>query len=229
MKDDNNKRPTGPNGDDGEEEGQGGQERPTALDDDSSAAPSAAAGAAAADTGEEEGSSRGDPRMRRACLARIANPSLTLIAALKIGGFTFQQENPNCEDFDDDGVRLRQRKNQLCVSNCKQCVVHSSVSSASFLDIYFFALWSMHFFHPLFLYPFVLGPLRCINILHIKHISDESVQKRPLRTRVGAPVAREGSIPEGRRQRAHLRKERRELVVAWKLILTGKQHRILSG
>ena len=120
MKDDNNKQPTRPvDDDDDKKEGQEGQERPAALEDDtsSSAVHSAEAAAAVADTGEEEeGSSRGDPRMRRACLARIANPSLTLLAALEIGGFTFQQESPTCEDFDDDGVRLRQRKNQLCVS-----------------------------------------------------------------------------------------------------------------
>ena len=120
MKDDNNKQPTRPidDDDDDKEEGQEGQERPTALEDDtsSSAVPSAEAAAAVADTMEEEGSSRGDPRMRRACLARIANPKLSLLSALKIGGFTFQQENPMCEDFDNDGVRLRQRKNQLCVS-----------------------------------------------------------------------------------------------------------------
>ena len=54
--------------------------------------------------------------MKKACEARIANPTLTLLAALKIGGFTFPQDHPTCEDFDDDGVRLRQRKNQLSVS-----------------------------------------------------------------------------------------------------------------
>ena len=65
--------------------------------------------------------------MRRACLARIANPSLTLLAALKIGGFTFQQqESPTCEDFDDDGVRLRQRKSQLCASMVRLSSVFSS-------------------------------------------------------------------------------------------------------
>ena len=59
--------------------------------------------------------------MKRACLARIANPTLTLLAALKIGGFTFPQDHPTCEDKDDDGVRLRQRKNQLSVSiSCKK-------------------------------------------------------------------------------------------------------------
>ena len=54
--------------------------------------------------------------MKKACEARIANPNLTLLAALKIGGFAFPQDNPTCEDCDDDGVRLRQRKNQLSVS-----------------------------------------------------------------------------------------------------------------
>lgn len=54
--------------------------------------------------------------MKKACEARIANPTLSLLAALKIGGFTFPQDHPTCEDCDDDGVRLRQRKNQLSVS-----------------------------------------------------------------------------------------------------------------
>ena len=61
-------------------------------------------------------SNRGDIRMKRACEARIADPSLTLLEALKIGGFVFPQDQPTCEDCDVDGVRLRQRKNQLSVS-----------------------------------------------------------------------------------------------------------------
>lgn len=60
--------------------------------------------------------SRGDDRMKRACEARIADPSLTLLGALKIGGFVFPQDQPTREDCDVDGVRLRQRKNQLSVS-----------------------------------------------------------------------------------------------------------------
>ncbi len=59
---------------------------------------------------------RGDDRMKRACEARIADPSLTLLGALKIGGFVFPQDQPTREDCDVDGVRLRQRKNQLSVS-----------------------------------------------------------------------------------------------------------------
>ena len=54
--------------------------------------------------------------MKRACEARIADPSLTLLSALKIGGFVFPQDQPMREDRDVDGVRLRQRKNQLSVS-----------------------------------------------------------------------------------------------------------------
>ena len=54
--------------------------------------------------------------MKRACEARIADPSLTLLGALKIGGFVFPQDQPTREDCDVDGVRLRQRKNQLSVS-----------------------------------------------------------------------------------------------------------------
>ena len=62
--------------------------------------------------------------MKKACEARIANPTLTLLAALKIGGFTFPQDNPTCEDCDDDGVRLRQRKNQLSVSQVKKAYLY---------------------------------------------------------------------------------------------------------
>ena len=60
--------------------------------------------------------SRGDDRMKRACEARIADPSLTLLGALKIGGFVFPQDQPTREDCDVDGVRLRQRTTQLSVS-----------------------------------------------------------------------------------------------------------------
>ena len=65
---------------------------------------------------DSSGRSRGDDRMKRACDARIADPSLTLLGALKIGGFVFPQDQPTREDCDVDGVRLRQRKNQLSVS-----------------------------------------------------------------------------------------------------------------
>ena len=158
MKDDNNKQPTRPvDDDDDKKEGQEGQERPTALEDDtsSSAVPSAEAAAAAADTWEEEeGSSRGDPRMRRACLARIANPKLSLLGALKIGGFTFQQENPTCEDFDNDGVRLRQRKNQLCVSYYMYLFCAFLRSPVPLLRLVFVKLTVCHFLWPIFIDPF---------------------------------------------------------------------------
>ena len=69
---------------------------------------------------------RGDPRMHRAVNARLANPSISLLEALIIGGFEF----PNGTDarngtgsdahgkstrniYDSDNVLLSQRKNQL--------------------------------------------------------------------------------------------------------------------
>lgn len=82
------------------------------------------------DNGRENGSSpdkgfgsnsvgrRGDPRMHRAVSARRANPNMSLLEALIIGGFKF----PNGTDgngksdrsiYDADNVLLCQRKNQL--------------------------------------------------------------------------------------------------------------------
>lgn len=58
---------------------------------------------------------RGDPRMHKAVAARLATPSLSLIEALRIGGFDY----PMGDDYDDhfilenDTVSLGQRKNQL--------------------------------------------------------------------------------------------------------------------
>ena len=61
---------------------------------------------------------RGDPRMHRAVAARRANPSMSLLEALVVGGFKF----PNGTDgngksdrniYDADNVLLCQRKNQL--------------------------------------------------------------------------------------------------------------------
>eukprot|EP01083_Nonionella_stella_P006108 17689_1 len=61
---------------------------------------------------------RGDPRMHRAVAARLANPNMSLLDALIMGGFQF----PNGTDgdgksdrnvYDSDNVLLCQRKNQL--------------------------------------------------------------------------------------------------------------------
>ena len=82
------------------------------------AAAAVAAAVAAAPTNQPPAQCRGDPRMKAACRAKIENPSLSLLDALKIGGFNFPQEDPTCEDFDVEGILLRQRKNQLCVSVC---------------------------------------------------------------------------------------------------------------
>jgi hypothetical protein len=50
---------------------------------------------------------RGDPRMHKAVSARLNNPKLSLIDALRIGGFNVSAAE------DDQGVTLIQRKNQL--------------------------------------------------------------------------------------------------------------------
>lgn len=159
MEDDNNeKRPTGPiDGGAGEEEEQEEERGPSSSAGSSPAAPAAAAAAPNEGTGVEEGSSRGDPRMRRACLARIANPKLSLLGALKIGGFTFQQENPTCEDFDNDGVRLRQRKNQLCVSYYMYLFCAFLRSPVPLLRLVFVKLSVCHFFIDLFSSFYALG------------------------------------------------------------------------
>lgn len=60
---------------------------------------------------------RGDPRMHRAMVARLANPHMTLLDALLVGGFEF----PDLDKLgkadrtirDADNVLLSQRKNQL--------------------------------------------------------------------------------------------------------------------
>lgn len=61
---------------------------------------------------------KGDPRMHRAVAARLASPDMTLLQALRAGGFEF----PDCDEkggnldgtiCDADKVQLCQRKNQL--------------------------------------------------------------------------------------------------------------------
>ena len=52
---------------------------------------------------------RPDPRMARAVEARMSDPSLTLLDALVIGGYVF-----NDKKVDQDGTTLRQRTNNLC-------------------------------------------------------------------------------------------------------------------
>lgn len=53
---------------------------------------------------------KGDPRMEKAVIARLANPQLPLYEALLMGGFEYT-EDP--QSVDDQGVTLCQRKNQL--------------------------------------------------------------------------------------------------------------------
>ncbi|KAL7550876.1 hypothetical protein ACHAWF_014074 [Thalassiosira exigua] len=60
---------------------------------------------------------KGDARMHRAVTAKMETSALSLVDALQSGGFTFEGLNdkgkPHHEIFDQDGVSLMQRKNQL--------------------------------------------------------------------------------------------------------------------
>jgi hypothetical protein len=57
---------------------------------------------------------KGDPRMHRAVSARLANPDISLLQALRDGGFDFPAEGGHDTTLlDADGVTLGQRKNQL--------------------------------------------------------------------------------------------------------------------
>eukprot|EP00565_Helicotheca_tamesis_P005702 CAMPEP_0185725522 /NCGR_PEP_ID=MMETSP1171-20130828/1763_1 /TAXON_ID=374046 /ORGANISM="Helicotheca tamensis, Strain CCMP826" /LENGTH=192 /DNA_ID=CAMNT_0028393667 /DNA_START=33 /DNA_END=608 /DNA_ORIENTATION=- len=59
---------------------------------------------------------KGDPRMHRAVAARQADPTMSLLDALRAGGFEFPDlENGGGDDkvLDADSVQLCQRKNQL--------------------------------------------------------------------------------------------------------------------
>ena len=61
--------------------------------------------------------SNGDPRMAKAAQAKQEDPDLSLYDALISGGYAFPQKVPGQRDFDvfdEDGVSLRQRKNNLC-------------------------------------------------------------------------------------------------------------------
>jgi hypothetical protein len=60
---------------------------------------------------------KGDVRMHRAVTAKLEQSDMPLVEALQLGGFTFDGVNengkPHHEVFDQDGVSLMQRKNQL--------------------------------------------------------------------------------------------------------------------
>ena len=57
---------------------------------------------------------KGDPRMHRAVAERLNNPELTLLEALRLGGFDFPSDGGHDATLEDaDGVTLGQRKNQL--------------------------------------------------------------------------------------------------------------------
>jgi hypothetical protein len=55
---------------------------------------------------------KGDPRMHKAVTARLADPKLSLVDALRVGGFDISSEAEG-EHIMIDGVTLSQRKNQL--------------------------------------------------------------------------------------------------------------------
>jgi len=88
------------------------------------AAKSSAVGASPTPTTAASGASKtrrpgrkGDARMHRAVTLKIENPETSLVEALQEGGFNFDGLNekgkPHHEVFDQDGVSLMQRKNQL--------------------------------------------------------------------------------------------------------------------
>ena len=86
--------------------------------------PSAGGGGTAADSRGTEASSKRkrarnvvDPRMAKAVRAKQEDPDLKLHDALIIGGYVFAEKGPGQTDFDvfdEDGVSLKQRKNNLC-------------------------------------------------------------------------------------------------------------------
>ena len=58
-----------------------------------------------------------DPRMARAVRGKQDDPDLSLYDALTFGGFKFARKGSGTTDtnvFDEDGVSLKQRKNNLC-------------------------------------------------------------------------------------------------------------------
>ena len=57
---------------------------------------------------------KGDPRMHRSVAARLVDPDMSLLDALRQGGFNFPAEGGHDITLHDaDGVTLGQRKNQL--------------------------------------------------------------------------------------------------------------------
>ena len=56
---------------------------------------------------------KGDPRMNRSVEARLKDPGMSLLDALRAGGFTFPDGPLNGTAVDSDNVQLGQRKNQL--------------------------------------------------------------------------------------------------------------------
>ena len=93
---------------------------------------------------------RGDPRMHRAVNARCANPSISLLEALIIGGFEFPNDTKPRHDtetgehksgkstqkvYDSDNVLLSQRKNQLSrrlrLARKRSCKIKQNAESST--------------------------------------------------------------------------------------------------
>ena len=71
---------------------------------------------------------RGDPRMHRAVAARLANPALTLVEALRTGGFNYPEVvYDDHYILENDTVSLGQRKNQLS-RRCRLAKQHADPS-----------------------------------------------------------------------------------------------------
>lgn len=84
---------------------------------------------------------KGDPRMHRAVAARLSSPMLTLLEALRTGGFDFPAiGGDDATLLDSDKVTLGQRKNQLSrrlrlakqqIENVPGVEINQSISQAS--------------------------------------------------------------------------------------------------
>ena len=57
-----------------------------------------------------------DPRMEKAVKAKLADPKMPLLDALVHGGYVFREQGSTTQGsmVDEDGITLRQRKNNLC-------------------------------------------------------------------------------------------------------------------
>jgi hypothetical protein len=73
---------------------------------------------------------KGDPRMHRAVQARLANPTITLLEALQLGGFDYSSDVNDANVVDSENVTLGQRKNQLS-RRLRLATKHNPIAVAS--------------------------------------------------------------------------------------------------